>query len=120
MPETLVLNGAFQAAFNLADVTFDEQSGSFRIRHPRHWPVTTTGDASGVTWTERALERYGFYAAPTGGKSRVRIEVTRGAAGMRWKVHFDNASHQHANLEELIQALRTRHEQQVDTIGSDV
>ena len=119
MPETLVLNGAFQAAFSLADVAFDEQGGSFRVRHPRRWPVTTTGDASGVTWTERALERHGFYAAPIGGKPGVRIEVTRGAAGMRWKVHFDDASHQHANLEELIQALRTRHEHRVDTIGSD-
>ncbi len=82
--------------------------------------MTTTGDASGVTWTERALERHGFYAAPAGGKPGVRIEVTRGAAGMRWKVHFDDASQQHANLEELIQALRARHDDGVDTIGSDV
>jgi iron complex transport system ATP-binding protein len=115
MPETLVLNGAFQAAFSLADVAFDEQSGSFRVRHPRHWPVTMTGDTSVVMWTERALERYGFYVTPTGGTSSVRIEVIRDAAGARWHVHFDDASQQHTNLEELIHALRKRHQHQVDT-----
>jgi iron complex transport system ATP-binding protein len=110
MPETLVLNGAFQAAFTLDDVEFDEQSGSFRVRHPRQWAVTILGDPSTVMWTERALERHGFYAAPHGGDAEVRIEATRDVGGPGWSLHCDGASRAHANLDGLIDALRERYQ----------
>lgn len=110
MPETLVLNGAFQAAFSLDDVTFDEQSGSFRVRHPRHWPVTVNGDPPAAMWTERALERHGFYAVSGGERPDARVEVTSHAAGIRWSLHIDDASHHHASLDDVIHALRERHE----------
>jgi iron complex transport system ATP-binding protein len=110
MPETLVLDGAFQAAFSLDGVAFDEESGSFRVRHPRQWPVALTGDLPAAMWTERALERHGFYSTSHGEPSDVRIEVIGSAAGTRWSVHADGTSHHHANLDDVIHALRARHD----------
>jgi iron complex transport system ATP-binding protein len=109
MPETLVLDGAFQAAFSLDDVAFDEESGSFRVRHPRYWPVAVSGDSTAVMWTERALERHGFYSVEDGAGSDVRIEVTRSAATIYWTLHLADGLQTHETLDEVIEALRRRH-----------
>jgi iron complex transport system ATP-binding protein len=107
MPETLVLDGAFEAAFALDDVTFDEQNGSFRVPHPKRWPVTLTGDRTAVMWTERALERHGFYTV-SGATSVATIDVTGRAARLQWHVQIDGTSHRHVTLDEVIHTLRTR------------
>jgi iron complex transport system ATP-binding protein len=108
MPETLVLDGAFQAAFTLDDVAFDEVSGSFRVQHPRRWPVLVAGDRPAAMWTERALERYGFYAASNGEPSALRVDVTGVAAGLRWELHLDDECQRHVSLDDMIEALRDR------------
>jgi iron complex transport system ATP-binding protein len=109
MPEMLVLDGAFQSAFSLDDVAFDEQSGSFRVRHTGSWPVTVSGDSPAVMWTERALERHGFYRVPHDDKADVHVEVTRTSAAVHWTLHLDEGLHRHGSLDEVINTLRKRH-----------
>jgi iron complex transport system ATP-binding protein len=111
MPETLVLNGAFQAAFRLDDVAFDEQSGSFRVRHPRRWPIGLRGDQPATMWTERALERHGFYATSADERPSMTIEVINSGSGAMWRLLIDGAIYEHASLDDVIDALRVQGEQ---------
>jgi iron complex transport system ATP-binding protein len=106
LPETLVLEGAFQAAFALDDVAFDEESGSFRIRHPRRRPVALTGHGPAMLWTTRALERYGFYPAAVEDRVDLAVNVSDGPEGRRWHVALGGIRREHRRLEDLIQALQ--------------
>jgi iron complex transport system ATP-binding protein len=107
LPETLVLDGAFQAAFALEGVAFDDKSGSFRIGHPRRQSVTLTGHGPAAMWTERALERYGFYRAATDAVGRVSVDIADGPEGLRWRLALGGAWSEHHTLDDLIQAVRT-------------
>jgi iron complex transport system ATP-binding protein len=108
LPEMLVLNGAFQAAFSLDDVSFDQQSGAFRVQHPRRWPVSVGGGTSAAMWTQRALERHGFYVASHGETAAAVVEVTDHAELFEWRVQIAGRSSQHATLDELVHSLRAR------------
>lgn len=112
MPETWVLDGAFQAAFRLADVAFDERTGSFRVRHTRRSPVAVTGGTAAAMWTARALERHGFHAVDETETAEVRVDVLRSAAGTSWRLHADGVTHHHDSLEAVLAAVRHRHEHQ--------
>ena len=112
IPEALVLDGAFQAAFTLDDVTFDERSGSFRMRHARRSAVAVTGEIPAAMWTARALERFGFHAVEDAETADVRVDVSRDAVGTSWHLHADGVAHHHDSLEAVLAAVRDRHEQQ--------
>ena len=59
-PETLVLNGTFEAAFDTAGIVFDKSTGSFNLHEHKGKTVNITGEGAVSFWTKRALIRQGF------------------------------------------------------------
>jgi iron complex transport system ATP-binding protein len=59
-PEDLVLNGAFERAFQSDGVRFDTHTGSFLMQAQKGVVVALCGEGHFVYWTKRALERAGF------------------------------------------------------------
>jgi len=110
LPEALVLDGAFQATFALDGVEFDDTSGSFRIRHLRQQPVRLVGDGAALAWTERALERHGFYRADGDELGNPIVAVRGGPDGLRWRCERDGMADDHRTLEGLIDSLNASRE----------
>lgn len=76
LPEELVLNGAFEAAFASEGVSFDRRHGAFRVRPRGRGRARVTGDGVAARWTRSALERQGFEMADDDGADSVEIAVT--------------------------------------------
>ena len=85
LPEDLVLNGAFEAAFHSAHVTFDMLTGAFQPPTARSIPVVLEGTGVHYVWTKRALEREGYAVAE---ERRPHVPV----------IHVDTANAQHWQL----------------------
>lgn len=99
VPEDLVLNGSFAAAFAAEGVQFDPQTGSFRLRTHTHGSVALTGSGLALTWTARALERAGYALDPA---SPLRVRV----ADDGWHGQHGQHSQQIASIESLIEWLQ--------------
>ncbi|MEM9558423.1 MAG: ABC transporter ATP-binding protein [Acidobacteriota bacterium] len=75
LPEELVLDGSFAAAFAGEGVDFDSESGSFRLHRRRRGAVHLHGEGLAATWTRRALERDGWRLDAS---ASVAVEVVDG------------------------------------------
>lgn len=60
LPEDLVLNGAFEAAFHSANVAFDIETGAFKTQTVGHERIVLEGEGIQYTWVRHALEREGY------------------------------------------------------------
>jgi iron complex transport system ATP-binding protein len=113
-PEDLVLNGAFEAAFQHERVHFDRQSGTFTINTQTSGCIDVRGSGIAATWTARALERAGFQviAGQTGPQcATIQVEVSTSDGHTRWHVTHDGTTRTHASVYELVRFLReTKHE----------
>jgi len=65
-PEDLVLNGAFERAFQSDGVHFDADTGAFQIVAQTGDAVVLKGDGKQAYWTKRALERAGLQVCEDG------------------------------------------------------
>lgn len=98
-PEDLILEGAFQDAFNSEAMYFDDQSGVFKMCTPYHSAVSLKGKGNAVIWTQRALERNGIR---TEDFAEVRIEVKTFQNKSIWKVCRENIEEEASSIHELI------------------
>ncbi len=98
-PEDLVLSGAFEAAFQSEGVSFDPQTGAFRISNETQGQVSVIGDGLAALWTRRALERAGFELGDNG---IARVEV----APPHWRLIRNSEIEQYDSLYDLVEALR--------------
>ena len=111
-PEDLVLSGAFEAAFHSEGVTFDRESGSFRIHTEHKTQVTLIGDGINAIWTRRALERAGFIVEQTAQSNcGLRVEILVSDDTLTWQLWRDNSAHKFESIQELIIGLHTNHKQ---------
>ena len=77
-PEDLVLDGSFEKAFSSEGVSFDLDTGSFRIHGHYHSAVSIAGGTPAIAqWTARAMERIGVKVAEDAAK-RVLIMRRKG------------------------------------------
>ena len=107
-PEDLVLSGAFDAAFRAEGVTFDAQTGAFRVNSETQGRISVIGDGLPALWTRRALERAGFTVANSDGSALVRIEVETGCWRLLRGDSLDGDSlHEYSSLYDLVQAVRS-------------
>lgn len=60
VPEDIVLNGAFEAAFYKEGFAFDKSSGTFSIHQSNGKSIRIEGEGAPLFWTKRALLREGF------------------------------------------------------------
>ncbi len=87
MPEELVLDGAFQAAFESAGVEFDAHGGHFKVHNPTRGVVDLAGEGLPAVWTGRALEREGFIVNGSDGtQSALHIEVHDRSGQPIWRL----------------------------------
>ena len=100
-PEDLVLSGAFEAAFRAEGVTFDAQTGAFRVSSETQGSISVVGDGLPALWTRRALERAGF-SVTSDGAALAQVEVEPS----RWRLNAGSEIEEYASLYDLIEALR--------------
>ena len=103
-PEDLVLDGSFERAFSSEGVSFDLDSGSFRIHGHYQSAVSVTGSPkSVVTWTERAMERIGVRVTDN---ARMQVIVEAAGEGHQWKLASDDNEQTYTSIHELVGAIK--------------
>jgi iron complex transport system ATP-binding protein len=106
IPESLVLNGAFESAFAREGIEFDEASGSFR---PAHCPVGTIRfSESGLVaaWTARALERIGYAVDTSESDAELTLELEEDDGKTVWILRSEETI-TFLTLDELTTHLKT-------------
>ena len=84
LPEDLVLNGSLAHAFERDDIAFDyERGGLKKARSSKGKSFSVTGEAPGVDWLRKALERIG-YGISTEANSKITTEAIHG----KWQFHY--------------------------------
>ena len=106
-PEDLVLDGTFESVFERDSFDFDRSTGSFRLHHPQKKPVYLHGDAVGVFWTRRALEREGHRVTESNG-TELEISVEEDQHEFRWKLTNGSNDFRCDSIKELVIKLRSR------------
>ena len=101
-PEDLVLNGAFEQAFASEGVTFDRQTGAFKIQQDDQHKVRLIGDGEVASWTRRALERSGLSVQP---QADMEIEIMDNGPS-RWLLRYQGYSEQFSSIYQLVAAIR--------------
>jgi iron complex transport system ATP-binding protein len=105
MPEDLILNGAFEAAFQSEGLVFNRETGAFSMPHPAGYAVAVSGHGVAHTWTCRALERAGYTLAHNGTAPDICIEIT---GENRWLLLSGDRQSTHTSLHDLLQALQQK------------
>lgn len=107
MPEDLVLNGTFEAAFARPGFFFDKSTGTFTIQsQPGNNPVRLTGDPNPVFWTQRALQREGF-AIINEPNAFCHITASEVNGFPVWTINSNNHVSQFSSIEALIKTIRS-------------
>ena len=108
IPEDLVLNGAFEAAFAKNGFYFNRSSGTFTIQKKEaSLLVSISGNTDIIFWTRRALEREEIGTVPEAA-ARCHITITETDSQITWQLNWDNNKSVHTSLESLTSALRVR------------
>jgi iron complex transport system ATP-binding protein len=102
-PERLVLNGAFERAFQSEGVDFDASTGTFRLHRDHAGEIEVQGDSLHAIWTARALERYGYRPRSSGVACQLRVVVA--PDGSRFTLIHNGSRDEHESLEDLLAAL---------------
>jgi cobalamin transport system ATP-binding protein len=97
-PEDLVLNGAFEQAFQSEGVQFDRQTGSFRALIDSNKFIALKGEGIRRIWTQRALERAGFTIDET---TTTCVIITDEG----WVLHQHDSQSTHPTLHRLLAVL---------------
>ena len=105
-PEDLVLDGTFARAFASEGVSFDAQSGAFRVQRPERAQIDVIGDGLEAEWTRRALERRGF--SVSFGRNGSPIQIEASATG--WQLQTSTFRSEHGSIESLLHELNARAE----------
>ncbi len=103
LPEELVLNGAFQHAFDKDGILFDTATGTFKLQHTIHHKIMLVGDGTLAFWTKRALLRHGYLVTdePTG----LLITVTGLPEHPQWVISKNNSHISYTQLADVLAAL---------------
>ena len=103
-PEDLVLNGAFERAFQSDGVRFDADTGAFRLTPERgRATVAVTGQGRRAYWTKRALERAGFQVRDSGCGRQIVVQTGENGA---WCVEYSGVTREYHSIYDLIAAIK--------------
>lgn len=112
IPEMLVLNGAFAAAFRSEGVEFDSSQGTFQMRRPSRGQIGLKGAATmpvreTIFWTRRALERIGFDVVQNDQTPPLQVEVLKQNDTFQWVTATRSEIREYPSLATLIQHLQS-------------
>lgn len=108
LPEELILNGSFEAAFQGTGLDFDINRGTFTLRKQYTRPVGLTGDGYPLHWTAHALERSGYEVLLDTSELPVNIQVHKHASLIRWQLIINGLDYEADTLSTLLDIL-SRH-----------
>jgi len=101
-PEDLVLSGAFEKAFEVDGVHFDQITGTFVFNYmDTKETVSVIGEGVRYIWTKRALERAGFIVPENGNQTATIVKITDD----EWQVSSDYGTQHCQSLAGVIQSL---------------
>jgi len=100
-PESMVLNGSFEAAFDKAGIAFDKSTGSFNLYQNNGTVIQLDGHGPAAFWTKRALLRRGYNISNT--QPEIKISVIETARETLWQVHVPGMSKQVSSIDDLMQ-----------------
>ncbi len=112
-PEDMVLDGSLDAAFHLADFSFDGRKGPIQLASAPGRRTLVIGESKQAYWMRRALERKG-YALPawTDGLSIPEIAYAPNNSSSHWKLRIGQCTTVHASIQSVLHALeRNQHAQ---------
>jgi iron complex transport system ATP-binding protein len=102
-PEDLVLDGSLHDTFRHEGVSFDPESGSFRLESTSRAEVEMHGEGLPALWTRRALRRIGLREGAGSSLPQILIEEQQGRP--RWTLRR-GTEHCHCDtILELLQEL---------------
>jgi iron complex transport system ATP-binding protein len=104
-PEDLILNGAFEAAFQSEGLVFNRETGAFDAPQHAGHRVAVSGEGVAYTWTCRALERLGFTLAHNGTAPAICIEVQGDDTQPKWYLSSSSIQATYSSIHDLLQAL---------------
>lgn len=104
LPEELVLNGAFQHAFEKDGIVFDAASGTFNIHYAGKRDIKVTGEGVAAFWTKKALIRNGF-SISSAADHILKVSVSGEGADTLWTVQNNHESATYTSLRGFLQAL---------------
>lgn len=109
IPEELVLNGAFEAAFASDGVWFDRRHGTFRLQRHGSGRARVSGDSVEARWTRSALERVGFEVVDdsTGPAVDLQVDLITEGGSTVWRGTRGTETVLHPSLAALVTAVRT-------------
>jgi iron complex transport system ATP-binding protein len=107
VPEDLVLNGSFEAAFDKAGFHFDKATGTFNIHQGQGPKIHLAGDGALAFWTRRALQREG-YAISGDGQAEKAVEIQTRQRTVRWVSKLDGHYREHQSIADLLSCLRAQ------------
>ncbi len=101
-PEDLVLNSAFERAFQSEGICFDPLTGTFHTGRPATKAIRLTGQGLGYIWTRRALERDGWRIDT---QAQAHIEVYQDGDNLCWTLHEAHTVRVVESIAEVLAAL---------------
>lgn len=104
LPEELILNGAFQRAFDKDGIAFDAATGTFNIHYPGKKTISVTGDGIAAFWTKKALIRSGFSISSAEEENLV-VSVSGDGEDSIWTIHHNSEQITYTTLFEFLNAL---------------
>lgn len=111
VPEDLVLNGSFEAAFIKNGFHFDRNTGTFTIhKEASSTPIYLNGKNNLVFWTKRALQREDFIVSDNPNLSH-KIEIIESEGNPVWLFTNGLTTKKYPNISALLTDL-----QQIKTI----
>lgn len=105
-PETLVLNGAFEAAFDKAGIAFDKSTGTFNIHQQKGKTISLVGNGAAAFWTKRALLRHGFKVTENI-QSQLMVEVITTDINTSWVLKKGQITSELHSLDGLLSYLES-------------
>jgi len=106
VPEDLVLNGSFEAAFIKNGFQFDRNTGTFTIhKEAASASIYLSGKANLVFWTKRALQREDFVVSEDPGL-RYRIDITENKANPEWLFDDGLSKKKYQSISDLLDDLQ--------------
>ena len=106
MPESLVLNGAFERAFAREGIEFDEASGAFRPAYRPVREIKFSGSGLVAIWTGRALERIGYSVQSDGSDLELSLTLSEDAGKSVWTLASEDTI-SFTSLDNLITHLQS-------------
>lgn len=105
-PEDLILNGTVESVFQRNGLDFNKTTGAFQFHKPGIYPVELIGEGAVTIWTQRALERNGFYITERF-DAILRVEIMEHKSGAPcWVTSIGDSHQQHHSIEMLIHTLK--------------